>query len=114
MGQASWLPSCPVHYWGDIDTHGFWILDQLRTVVPHAESLLMNRDTLMKHQPFWGTEQSPFRRDLCRLTPAENELFDDLRDNRIAPNLRLEQQRIRFGEVQRTMEAITNSPTTQA
>ena len=105
FGEASWLASRPVHYWGDIDTHGFWILDQLRAVVPHAQSFLMDRNTLMLHRNYWGTEHAPFRRDLQRLTTVERELFDDLRDNRIASNLRLEQERIRFGQVRATVDA---------
>ena len=30
LARASWLHRCQLHYWGDIDTHGFAILDQLR------------------------------------------------------------------------------------
>lgn len=106
LADAPWLTSCPVYYWGDIDTHGFWILDQLRAVVPHAASLLMDRHTLMEHRELWGTEQSPHRRDLDRLTTDERELYDDLRDNRIGPKIRLEQERIRFSAVQRAFQAI--------
>lgn len=106
LAEAPWLASCPVYYWGDIDTHGFWILDQLRAVVPHAESMLMDRGTLMDHREFWGTEQSPIRRDLTRLTDDERQLYDELRDNRIAPKLRLEQERIRFGAVHSAIEAL--------
>ncbi len=43
LAQAGWLARCQVYYWGDIDTHGFAILDQLRTHIPHARSLLMDR-----------------------------------------------------------------------
>ena len=95
-----------MYYWGDIDTHGFWILDQLRAVVPHAASLLMDRHTLMEHRELWGTEQSPHRRDLDRLTTDERDIYDDLRDNRIGPKIRLEQERIRFSAVQRALQAI--------
>ncbi|HEX5018255.1 MAG TPA: Wadjet anti-phage system protein JetD domain-containing protein [Actinomycetes bacterium] len=106
LADAPWLTSCPVYYWGDIDTHGFWILDQLRAVVPHAASLLMDRHTLMEHRELWGTEQSPHRRDLDRLTTDERDIYDDLRDNRIGPKIRLEQERIRFSAVQRALQAI--------
>lgn len=106
LADAPWLASCPVYYWGDIDTHGFWILDQLRAVVPHAKSMLMDRHTLMDHREFWGTEQSPHRRDLARLTNEERDLYDDLRDNRIGTKLRLEQERVRFSAVQLALRAI--------
>ena len=100
-----WLADVPVHYWGDIDTHGMAILDQLRGTVPHATSLMMDHSTLMAHREFWGTEDKPTRRDLVRLTDAERAVYDDLRDNRLHPNLRLEQERIRFGWVRTRVEA---------
>src|SRR5690606_26922002 len=36
FANASWLHKCTIHYWGDIDTHGFAILDQLRALFPAA------------------------------------------------------------------------------
>ena len=44
---ASWLPDCPeVWYWGDLDSHGFAILSQLRDRIPQLRSLLMDRSTI--------------------------------------------------------------------
>ena len=97
--QATWLSRCRVLYWGDIDTHGFAILDQLRATLPHAQSFLMDRQTLLAFPEQWGIEAQPARVELSRLTAPEQLLFDDLRDNRIANNLRLEQERIGFGYV---------------
>lgn len=103
LAEAAWLKRCAVHYWGDIDTHGFAILDQLRAHLPQAESLLMDRDTLMAHAALWGDEPQPVRRDLLRLTDEERALYDDLRDNRIRANLRLEQERVGFGWVEEAL-----------
>jgi hypothetical protein len=86
----------PVYYWGDIDTHGFAILDQLRSHFDHVTSLLMDRDTLMAHEDLWGKEPTQVTRDLPRLTSDEHALYDDLRDNRLRKNLRLEQERVGF------------------
>jgi len=94
IGMAAWIAGCSVHYWGDIDTHGFAILDQLRATFGHTESFLMDRSTLMAHELLWGTEESQVLRDLPRLTSVETSLYNDLRDNRIARGLRLEQERI--------------------
>ena len=102
-----WLAEDPVHYWGDIDTHGMAILDQLRGFIPHAVSLMMDHDALMAHRGFWGTEERPTRRDLRRLTDAELAVYNDLRDNRLPPNLRLEPERNRFGWVRAHIEAAT-------
>jgi hypothetical protein len=106
LAQADWLHHRSIHYWGDIDTHGFAILDQLRAVFPHAESLLMDRDTLMAHETLWGNELQPLRRDLPRLNGDENALYDTLRDNRIRNGLRLEQERIGYHWVRATLEKL--------
>ena len=100
LAQATWLTRCQVFYWGDIDTHGFAILDQLRTCLPHARSLLMDRATLLAFEAQWGVEDKQTLRDLRRLNAEECALYDDLRDNRLRPNLRLEQERIGFGWVE--------------
>lgn len=99
LGRARWLSDCHLHYWGDIDTHGFAILDELRGHFDHVKSFLMDRQTLLAFEPLWGTEETPTRRDLVRLASDEQALYDNLRDNRIRPNLRLEQERIGFGWV---------------
>jgi hypothetical protein len=99
LGQAGWLHDCRLHYWGDIDTHGFAILDQLRGQFAHVASFLMDRATLLACEPLWGVEDSQTTRDLARLTDDEHALYDELRDNRIRPKLRLEQERIGFGRV---------------
>ena len=96
LARSEWLKRCNIHYWGDIDTHGFGILDQLRGHFPQTDSFLMDRQTLDAHIQFWGSEEQPLLAELCRLTPAENLLFIDLRDNRISTGLRLEQEHIGF------------------
>jgi len=96
LATAGWLSRCPIYYWGDIDTHGFAILDQLRGELEHVESFLMDRATLMKFESHWGVEEKPTVRDLGRLHDEERALYDDLRDNRIRKNLRLEQERVGF------------------
>lgn len=99
LAQAEWLRGKEIYYWGDIDTHGFAILDQLRSKFPAANSLLMDRATLLGHKEFWGSEDRPTSRELERLRPDEAALYDDLRYNRIAPALRLEQERIGYSRI---------------
>ena len=106
IAQATWLTRCRVFYWGDIDTHGFAILDQLRASFPHAESFLMDHETLLAFPAQWGVEEQPARSALSRLTAQEQSLFDDLRNNAIANNLRLEQERIGFRYVQAALIAL--------
>lgn len=110
LSQARWLSRCRVHYWGDIDTHGFAILDQLRIQFGHAESFLMDRPTLLAFESQWGEEEKQSQRDLPRLSPEERALYDDLRDNRIRKRLRLEQERIGFGWVESALSRLVKQP----
>lgn len=97
---ATWLLHRRIHYWGDIDTHGFAILDQLRHQFDHVESFLMDRETLLAFKSQWDREDKQTLRDLPRLNRDEAALYDDLRDNRLRANLRLEQEKIGFGWVE--------------
>lgn len=102
LKQACWLERRRLYYWGDIDTHGFAILDGLRASFPHAQSFLMDRHTLMEHVAAWGVEGEPSMRDLARLNSDEAALYDDLRFRRLGSDpaesgcVRLEQERIGF------------------
>jgi len=109
LAQAHWLTDCEVYYWGDIDTHGFAILDQLRAHVPHAQSLLMDRETLLCHRQHWGNEPRPESRDLLRLRPAEAALYDDIRFNRLGMQVRLEQEKISFAFIREALEVIVRN-----
>jgi hypothetical protein len=106
LAEIPWLRDKAVHYWGDLDTHGFAILDRLRGVLPHVASTLMDHDTLMSHQPLWVREESRCPTDLTRLTESELDVFDALRWNRVGENVRLEQERIGFGHVRRAVEKV--------
>ncbi|MDQ3287224.1 MAG: DUF2220 family protein [Pseudomonadota bacterium] len=106
LAQAAWLHRCAVHYWGDIDTHGFAILDQLRARFGNVSSLLMDRATLDAHSLHWGREPEQCRHDLPRLSAEERTLYDALRDNRIGDHLRLEQERVGFQWVRQALAGI--------
>jgi hypothetical protein len=106
LARCRWLNDCAMHYWGDIDTHGFAILDQLRAHFAHVDSFLMDRATLDAHPSAWGVEDKPIVADLGRLTPDERALYDDLRDNRIRHGLRLEQELVGFSWVDHRLQAL--------
>lgn len=105
LAEAQWLNEVAVHYWGDIDTHGFAMLDRLRGALPHAESFLMDRETLEAHRPLWTREAEGqrFTGELERLTPAEQALFQDLVNDRLGHGVRLEQERIGFGYLEEVL-----------
>lgn len=106
LGRSRWLNDCTMHYWGDIDTHGFGILDQLRGYFPHVKSFMMDRATLEAHASAWGVEDKPLLADLLRLTPDECALYDDLRDNRIRLGLRLEQEYVGFSWLNHRLQSL--------
>jgi len=98
LAQVDWLRSRNVVYWGDIDTHGFAILDRLRASISDVRSVLMDRETLQAHRHVWGQEDADKRYlgDLARLTDAERQLFVQLRDDLVGERIRLEQERIAY------------------
>jgi hypothetical protein len=93
-----------VTYAGDLDTHGFAILNTLRASVPQTRSLLMDRETLLAHRDRWGFESSPTRARLDYLTRTEQALYTDLVEDVYAPSLRLEQERLDWEWVVRAVE----------
>ena len=74
-----------IHYWGDIDTHGFAILDQLRAHFPQARSFLMDRDTLLAHQAQWTDRAAA---DAARPAAPERGRATGLRRPALAPAAR--------------------------
>jgi len=106
LSGASWMKDKSIWYWGDIDTHGFAMLDQIRGYFPQTRSFLMDEQTLLTHRSFWGSESSPTNRELSRLNPEETCLYDTLKTHRFARSLRLEQERIDFSRVKKTMKLL--------
>lgn len=104
LTSAAWLDRCEIHYWSDIDTHGFAMLDRLRGRFGHAHSLLMDRDTLLAHRAMWSSEEAPFPGSLERLKPEEAALHADLRYDRLGRSVRLEQERIGFSWLRRVLQ----------
>ncbi len=98
LAGIDWLARGRCWYWGDIDTHGFAILNRLRHYLPQARSFLMDRATLDAHRELWGQEpdEHRFLGKLDRLDEAEQALYQTLRDDRLANRLRLEQEHVRF------------------
>jgi hypothetical protein len=90
-----WLQRAKAVYWGDIDTHGFAILDRARRVLPELTSVLMDRETLLAYQPLWGNEAVQHSStEMPLLNGAERAVYDGLRGQLWGPNVRLEQERL--------------------
>lgn len=94
LGKASWLQDMRVLYWGDIDTHGFAILSQLREFLPHARSILMDEATLLAFRESWTNETAQHRHTLTRLSAEEQTVFALLIQQRFGKGVRLEQEKV--------------------
>ncbi|WP_343576861.1 Wadjet anti-phage system protein JetD domain-containing protein [Mycobacterium sp.] len=105
IARLQWLAEADVLYWGDIDTHGFAILDRLRARLPRARSVLMDRDTLLAHRDRWVTEDRPAKSVLTRLTPDEYDLYSELVADGLDERVRLEQERIDWQWVEQRLTA---------
>ncbi len=109
LAQVPWLRNRALFYWGDIDTHGFAMLDRLRAHFPDVKSFLMDRETLMLHRRSWVEENERHDGILNRLTVGERTLYEDLREDRLGDHVRLEQERISFGCIKFALESLTLS-----
>ena len=92
LRNVRWLHERNIFYWGDLDTHGFLILHQMRTYFPRTKSVMMDMDTFehFKGEGVVAGEKISSE-NLNTLNKAETEMFDFLRIN----NFRLEQEKIR-------------------
>ncbi len=106
LGAVPWLQQVQLHYWGDIDTHGFAILDRFRARLPRTASLMMDVDTLLAHRDSWVTEEKQVARDLPRLTDAEALLYGGLLRGEHGDRVRLEQEFVTYGWVRAAVEGL--------
>ena len=89
LQKAQWLANKQLYYWGDLDTHGFQILSEIRHHFPSLKSFLMDRHTFDKY--FEDNDGEPTNvTKLQNLTSEEIEMFNYLKIN----NFRLEQEKI--------------------
>jgi hypothetical protein len=106
LARVAWLQDKEIHYWGDIDTHGFAILNQFRRHFPRTRPLLMDEATLAAHRSQWVEEASPVSAELGYLTGEEAALYNALRDNRYGRGVRLEQEYVSFALLSERLAAL--------
>lgn len=94
VDHLPWLRDAQLTYWGDLDTHGFVILDRLRSRLPRTRSVLMDRETLLAHGERWTVEPQSVSVALRHLTDDEQDLYRDLVEDRLGDRVRLEQELI--------------------
>jgi len=95
LGSVPWLQCVPAVYWGDIDTHGFAILDRARKALPQLRSILMDEATTLGFQNLWGTEPAQTTNiALEHLKAHEATVYAALKANTWGQKVRLEQERL--------------------
>ena len=103
LKDVPWLREKEIYYWGDLDTHGFAILDQVRSFLPQTKSILMDEMVLQEHRTLFSVEKKQFYGKLTRLTTEEAKVFYSLQNNVWGSGVRLEQERIAFTWVKRAL-----------
>ncbi len=88
LKEIEWIKSKQFYYWGDIDTHGFHILNQFRGYFPNTISLMMDENTLSQFKPAIGPIAA--NQTLNNLTNSEKSIYNYITQNK----LRLEQEKI--------------------
>lgn len=95
LADIAWLKGLRLVYWGDIDTHGFAIVNRARTHFPDVITVLMDELTLHAFKDLWGKENQPHGAlELPLLTFEESKVYLALKRNSWGQNVRLEQERI--------------------
>ncbi|MFM9435656.1 hypothetical protein ACFDR9_002726 [Janthinobacterium sp. CG_23.3] len=95
LAQLPWIAQARCLYWGDIDTHGYAILQRARGHLPQLRSVLMDEATLHRFAALWTDEKTPHpATTLTGLTPDEHAVYTGLKLHRWRHQLRLEQERI--------------------
>lgn len=100
LGGATWLEDKHILYWGDMDVHGFHILDSFRVHCPHTESILMDMPTARAYVDL-GVEDKNATFPYTHLTKTERNAIDFLKEN----NLRIEQERIMLSDAVTALQA---------
>ncbi|MFJ4102251.1 Wadjet anti-phage system protein JetD domain-containing protein [Amycolatopsis japonica] len=104
LQPLKWLAHKNLVYWGDIDTHGFAILNRVRRTFEGAKSMLMDRATLLAHDGQWVDEPNPTSEHLETLLPDEASLYTDLVEGVLGSSVRLEQERISYAAIQQATQ----------
>ena len=99
LAELPWLRNCRTVYWGDIDTHGYAILNRARRLFPDLQSMMMDQTTFLAYKDLWVEEKTPSpESELKLLDETEREVFEGLRTGTWGHTLRLEQERISWSD----------------
>jgi hypothetical protein len=90
LSDVAWLREKQILYWGDLDAHGFQILNQCRKHFPQTQAILMDQATFEVHKYLVGKGETTPVTELPYLTDEEQSLFQLFNCN----GWRIEQERL--------------------
>ncbi len=102
LAGIPWIHQAHVTYWGDLDSHGFAILNRFRSYGLTINTVLMDVATLDAHADLCVPEPRPAAGLFSQLQPAELAVMAELAAR---GNVRLEQERIQWNYALDRLEA---------
>ncbi|WP_162144908.1 Wadjet anti-phage system protein JetD domain-containing protein [Arthrobacter castelli] len=105
--RLPWAGTGQVVYWGIWTSHGFSILNRLRSHLPDVSTVLMDITTLEAYQDLAVIEPRPATAALTHLLPEENAVVGELAAR---GNLRLEQERLDWAHCLEVLLSAANRP----
>lgn len=100
LGKLPWASTARCYYWGDLDTHGFAILNRARFYLPSVRSIMMDRQTLDRFKELWVPEPvQHLAADFVGLTEVEQAVYAWLKSKPQGEAIRLEQERLAWDYV---------------
>lgn len=108
LDRIPWVRDGRVIYWGDLDSHGFAILNRVRSLCADVSTVLMDLETLKAYRDLWVEEPAPSTGVFSHLLPAEEQVLEELRKR---GNVRLEQERIEWSFAAERLLASAGSAT---
>ena len=118
LSELPWLKDKDIIYWGDIDTHGFNILNSFREALNYSfkdshydaslkvRALLMDMDTLYSNKHYIVQESESVSTFLATLKGKEYLCYEALINHSMGKQVRLEQELIPFDQVLAALKAI--------
>ena len=105
LGRLPWVAGAHCVYWGDLDTHGFAILNRARSYLPALKSVLMDAATLHDHRDLWVEEKDQHSAEtLPLLTDSEQAVYQAIKRNAWGQSVRLEQERVAWDVAWKTLQ----------